>query len=92
MTEEPAHARATGLVWRRAADRVLVRRVGDHSDRAASELTGAAALVWLALETPLPRAPLRAELAASGAEDPDTELDRALGLLRDHDLISGPDP
>jgi hypothetical protein len=40
-------------VWRLARDRVLLRRVGDHSGSAAIDLLGAAAVVWVAAEEPL---------------------------------------
>jgi hypothetical protein len=61
------YTRADDLVWRLARDRVLVRRVGDHGDTAASDLIGAAAVVWVAAEEPLTLEELATE----------TELDSA---------------
>ena len=55
------YVRAADLVWRLARDRVLVRRVGDHSDSAAIDLLGAAAVVWVAAEDPLTADELAAE-------------------------------
>jgi hypothetical protein len=48
---QPLHQRATDVVWRLAADRVIVRRVGT-ADGAMTELHGGAALVWVALDEP----------------------------------------
>ena len=39
------------MVWRLATDRVIVRRVGTADDT-MTELHGAAALVWVALDEP----------------------------------------
>ena len=55
--------RAGGIVWRQAADRVLVRRIGDRSGQPSLELRGSAALVWVALDGPRRRAAVRQELA-----------------------------
>ena len=51
---EPVYSRAPGVVWRLGPDRVLVRRIGAHGDDAAADLLGEAALVWIALDEPLP--------------------------------------
>ena len=61
------YVRADDLVWRLARDRVLVRRVGDHSDAAAIDLLGAAAVVWVAAEEPLTSDELAAETELSPA-------------------------
>ena len=52
-TPTERYVRSPDLVWRLAHDRVLVRRVGDHDAAAATDLLGAAALVWVAAEYPL---------------------------------------
>ena len=78
-------ARDHRAVWRLAADRVVVRRVGDHGPDAAAEVTGSAILVWLALEEPRTTAELLDEL--SDYADPAAELENALTLLHEHEWI-----
>lgn len=48
--EHGAYVRTPDVVWRVTTDRVIVLRVGD---RDAADLTGGAALVWVAAETPI---------------------------------------
>ncbi len=56
------YQRVARVVWRLAADRVLVARLdGDSAD-----LVGAAALLWLALDEPRPIDALAHELAEFG--------------------------
>jgi hypothetical protein len=72
--------RAQGVVWRQAHDRVLVRRIGDHSDKAQADLHGVAALVWVALDQPMSVEQLTVVLADAGLTfDPD-EIDAAIAL------------
>jgi hypothetical protein len=64
---DPTITRAGGVVWRVAADRVLVRWVGGRGDGASSELLGAAAVVWAALDEPRTSGTLAASLDADEA-------------------------
>lgn len=81
------YVRDPRLIWRTAGDRLLVRRVKDLSDRSTSEVTGAAAVVFLALDRPLSADDLAHELALAGAEDPAGLVEPALATLREHDLV-----
>ncbi len=53
-------------MWRLAADRVLVRRVGDLTDDGCADLIGFAAAVWVALDEPASLPELSARLADAG--------------------------
>ena len=55
---DPVYARAPNVVWRLGPDRVLVRRVGGDG----LDLLGPAALVWIALESPLTHSELASEV------------------------------
>ncbi len=59
------YARARGVMWRIAADRVLVHRVGVPAESAAFELTGPIALAWAALDEPGTLTDVAARLAES---------------------------
>ena len=83
----PQYARAPHVLWRLAPDRVIVRHVGERTPDAAAELTGSAAVLWLALQTPRSADQLCAELQAAGCADPAEELSLALNLLLEHRLI-----
>lgn len=86
--EKPVvYRRATRVLWRAAADRVVLRHCGPCADRAANEISGWAALLWLALDRPRSLADLIGELERSGYAEPDTQLQVALSLLLDHWLI-----
>ncbi len=87
-TATPQYARAARVLWRLAPDRVIVRRVGDRTADAAAELTGSAAVLWLALQSPRSEAQLCAELQAAGSADPAKELHVALAMLADRCLIA----
>ena len=81
------YARAPRVLWRRAPDRVLVRRVGG----APLELTGVAAFVWTSLDEPCTGRELERDLrdAVTGSLplEPDATLHTALDRLLDHGLI-----
>ena len=85
---ERRYARAPDVLWRLAADRVVVRRVRDASPDAPAEIAGSAAVLWLALAVPRSAAELRAELEAAGWTDPAAEVDTAMCLLLGHRLIA----
>ena len=59
------YARARGVMWRIAADRVLVHRVGVPAESAAFELTGPVVLAWVALDEPGTLTDVAARLAES---------------------------
>ncbi len=62
-TDGPAWCRSERTVWRVGVDRVLVLTVGaGHPAPAILDLTGAAALVWVALDEPADRVTLAARL------------------------------
>jgi hypothetical protein len=83
-----AIARAPGLVWRLATDRVLVRRVGARGEGAALDLLGSAALVWVALDAPRDLDDLAAELARAMGSDPDlAAVAEAVDELRGRGLV-----
>ncbi len=96
------YTRCTGLVWRLGPDRVLLRRVGGGTSGggvgggggvpAEAELTGAAAVVWLALDGPRGTDELRAELVSAGSAAPNDELAVALELLTGHGLVERVEP
>lgn len=73
------YARAPGVVWRLAGDRVLVRRAGSGAVDAAADLLGAAAMVWVALDEPRRADEVAAEVAEVMAATP--PLDEALAAL-----------
>lgn len=50
--DDTRYVQAPDLVWRVTSDRVLLRRVGDHTEHAAADVVGAGALVWLAADQP----------------------------------------
>ena len=81
------YARALDVLWRLAADRVVVRPVGNRSPDAPAEIAGSAAVVWMALVVPRNRTELRTELKAAGCADPVTEVEVALSLLVGQGLI-----
>ena len=82
------YARMSGVLWRAASDRVLLRRVCDYSPDSAADLTGSAALLWVALDEPLSASELRSELAIAGYADVIAECDLAISMLLDHRLIA----
>ena len=96
MTEKSAaedlatlqYARTPRVLWRLAPDCVIVRRVGDSTPDAAAEVTGSAAVLWMALEGARSEAQLYAELQAAGCVDPAAELQLALHLLINRRLIA----
>ena len=61
MTE---YSRGPQVVWRQGPDRVLVRRLGGE----ALDLMGAAAMVWLALDSRQTMAQLADELSGFGVD------------------------
>jgi hypothetical protein len=77
--------RADDVVWRCGPDRVLTLRIGD-SAQGSSELFGAAALVWLALDEPASPEELGRRLA-----DAEIEADwlEALEILSERGLVVG---
>lgn len=80
--------RAREVVWRQAHDRVLLRRVGDHSDRAQADLHGLAALAWVAMDEPMTSEQFIAVLAGADLVfDPD-EIAAALWLLIDEQWMT----
>ena len=81
------YLRSPRAVWRLADDRVVVRTVGERTLGAEAEVSGSAVVVWLSLDEPRTVEGLRAALVSSGCDDPDVELELALGLLREHALI-----
>lgn len=81
------YARATGVLWRLADDRVLVRRAGDPATAMEAVLHGATAVVWLALDGPRSEDELCTELAAAGSTAPGSDVAAALAILCDHRLV-----
>jgi hypothetical protein len=85
--EGARYARAPRVLWRRAPDRVLVRRAG----AGPLELTGVAAFVWCSIEEPCTMRALERELVEAVAEPPHHDsratLGTALDRLLDHGLI-----
>ncbi len=88
----PTYERATRIVWRQGADRVLVARL-DGDD---AELVGVAALLWVALDEPRTVDALAHDLAEFGVdrEAVTTTLQEMLeaDLLHTADRPQGPDP
>lgn len=82
------YVRARRVLWRLAHDRVLIRKVGDHSTAVDAELTGPAAVVWLVLDEPQTTAGLRSALEVAGCAKPGVELELVLSMLREHGLIA----
>ena len=76
--------REQNVVWRLGPDRVLVRRIsGDGLD-----LVGAAALVWIALDSPRTRAALVDEISSVSADLASAEaLDAVLRELLERQLV-----
>lgn len=73
--------RADGVTWRLLGQRVLcTRHMGPSAD-----LTGAAALVWVALDEPRTRDALVQDLAEFGAAAAD--IDDALRMLAEARLV-----
>lgn len=68
--------RATDVLWRVTGDRVLVRRVAPAGESDASDLLGAAALVWAAADRPMTVADVVVEtgLDNDAVQDAITEL------------------
>ena len=64
--------RAPDVVWRVTSGAVRVRRIGDRTDRAAADLTGPAARLWLIAEEPTPISQLVDEIGSD--EDQVLEL------------------
>lgn len=62
-------ARVPQVLWRLGDDRVIVVRVGGSRPRLTADLTGATAVVWLALDRPRPLSGLIAQLATAGSDD-----------------------
>lgn len=79
------HVRADHVVWRCGPDRVLLRNLDDRVDRVCTELFGAAALVWLALDEPATDDELSSRLSES-AQSADWRA--GLTQLRDHGLVT----
>lgn len=85
------YARSPRTLWRVAHDRVIVRRAGTLDLPAMeSDLTGAAAVVWLALAIPQGDDALRAALTDAGSDAADAALREALALLAEHGLTHEP--
>ena len=85
--ESPVYVRARGVVWRTAADRVLLQRVGGPPEQAAFELSGPVALVWLALDEPGTAADIAARLAEAGI-DSDTTIQTDVTTLVQRGLLT----
>lgn len=83
-----AFCRTRGVVWRLAPDRVLVRRIGDHSEEAAADLTGIAAQIWLMFESVSSIDQLATELDAAGQGVDRSELARCVAQLTSLNWIS----
>lgn len=79
----PPIARAEGVVWRVASDRVLVRRAGIRGPAAARELLGAAAVVFAALDGPASVPELAASLRV---DEPAVRM--AVDALREAGLVA----
>jgi hypothetical protein len=86
VTPERTVCRAGDVVWRCGPDRVLTLRVGDNTGEAFSELFGAAAAVWLALDEPAAPEEIGRRLADAEIE---TGWSEALELLRERNLVVG---
>jgi hypothetical protein len=82
------YARDPRLIWRVAADRVLTRRVGDHSEQSTSEVTGPAAVLFLALDRPLTVDELATELALAGSPQADELVGPTIDVLVTHGLAA----
>ena len=78
--QSPVYQRESGVVWRLGVDRVLVRRVGAAPEGAASELFGAVALLWIALDEPATLDEIGSRLAEADVviDDLVGELDRLI--------------
>jgi hypothetical protein len=83
----PPIARADGVVWRIAGDRVLVRWVGTRGEGAARELLGTTALAWATLDQPHTSPQLAAALEVDEASIGD-----AVGALLEAGLVVVPGP
>lgn len=81
------YQRARGVLWRQTADRVLVRRVGDHRAGAEADVTGVAAVVWLLLERSLSRHDVCLSLTDVATDDPVAAGEEAIQVLLAHALI-----
>jgi hypothetical protein len=68
---EPIYSRAPDVVWRLGPDRVLVRRIGDRGEGSAADLSGDAALAWIALDTPGTYSEISQRLADAAAASAD---------------------
>ena len=85
---QPRFERATGVVWRVAADRVLLHRIGVPLAEAALELSGRVAFVWAALDEPgtaveIADRMIQAELAGLSSGSPELDVEMvAEDLLR----------
>jgi hypothetical protein len=75
------------VVWRTAAGRVLLHRVGGSPEQAAFELSGPVALVWLALDEPGTAADIAARLAEAGIHD-DTTIEADATTLVQRGLLT----
>ncbi len=67
-TTETVYTRSPDVVWRLGPDRVLARRIGASGEHAAAELSGPAALVWIALDDPASTEAVLVRLEESGIE------------------------
>lgn len=76
VPDECVYRRAPRIVWRLVGESVLTQFIDGHPEQAATELTGWAAFVWVALDEPAPFGVLRERLDARGAD-----IDEALGQL-----------
>ena len=91
VTQVVRYVRARRVLWRLAADEVVMRRVGEPAERAEAQMKGVAAAVWLVLDEPRSLLELEAELGAIGCADPAAEAREALSLLLEHRLVEEAD-
>jgi hypothetical protein len=75
------YTRAGDALWRTAPDRVLVRQIGHEG----VDLLGAAAMVWIALDTPRPMAELEREIQSLFGEPVDVRA--AVDVLVSNHLV-----
>ena len=79
----PTYARVADTVWRLAADRVIVRHASIDADDTGVDVTGLAALVWVALDEPASVDELAVRLAAEEFSVLNTDVSSVVGQLGD---------
>lgn len=75
----------SAVAWRQASDRILALDAPPKRDSELHELSGAAAMVWLALDTPASLDTVRARIQEAGIECP--ELEPAVNELISRRLV-----